>query len=94
MIQDQLQQVVNRNQYTSWLCKQLEETDTLLIKYQQKIDVLQKHVMRFFVFKNVMIRVHFNSIVYVMAPGQRFILGRRELHCLGEQHPKATYEIG
>ena len=93
MIQDQLQQVVNRNQYTSWLCKQLEETDTLLIKYQQKIDVLQKHVMRFFVFKNV-IRVHFNSIVYVMALGQRFILGRRELHCLGEQHPKATYEIG
>ena len=49
--------------------------------------------MRFFVFKNV-IRVHFNSIVYVMAPGQRFILGRRELHCLGEQHPKATNEIG
>ena len=48
MIQDQLQQVVNRNQYTSWLCKQLEETDKLLIKYQQKIDVLQKHVMRFF----------------------------------------------
>ena len=48
MIQDQLQQVVNRNKYTSWLRKQLEETDTLLIKYQQKIDVLKKHVMRFF----------------------------------------------
>ncbi len=50
MVQDQLQQVINRNKYTTWLCKQLNETDSLLIKYQQKMDVLQKHVrLNFFV---------------------------------------------
>ncbi|EFX84153.1 hypothetical protein DAPPUDRAFT_301383 [Daphnia pulex] len=44
MIQNQLGKVIDGHRYTNWLRKQVDETDVQMAKYQNRIEVLQKHV--------------------------------------------------
>ena len=44
MIQEQLSNVIKRNKYCAWLEQQVAATDAMTIKYQNKIDELQKQV--------------------------------------------------
>jgi hypothetical protein len=47
MIQNRLGKVIDGHHYTSWLRKEVNESDAQLAKYKNRIEVLQKHVKLF-----------------------------------------------
>ena len=47
MIQNKLGKVIDGHHYTSWLRKEVNESDAQLAKYKNRIEVLQKHVKLF-----------------------------------------------
>lgn len=45
MIQSQLGKVIGGHRHTTWLRKQVDESDAQMAKYKNRIEILQKHVI-------------------------------------------------